>query len=331
MIAAVFVSVLAVLPPVHLQYDQVREYVDAGTPLPPPAAFDTEYERLKSVAAQHVEPQAQRAEVRSQALRILTEATVQERFQNLVTGTAFGLVGAAADANPFTHALAARPLSRASTEIAKQQYDARNAQMARQFAEVARGEVMQTLHSIPAVQRVSIWGDWVRIDSLADGTAMIYKPEMGTYIALDTINKRYRVVQAAAATAAPDMCGMFQTPQILSLGLTRIDGLPAHGYRIGPMSLVNGGGGFTSTSTVYYWDTPLPQATLARATQSPQTACWGLPGDRLALYSAQTTQNADPARNRLSFNSVLMRGHVRQLTGTDSALFNPPSDYTPIQ
>jgi hypothetical protein len=330
MIAAIFVSLLAVLQPVHLQYDQVREYVDAGTPLPPATAFDAEYRRMKGVVAQQIDPQSQRAEVRAQALRIVTAATVKQYFQNLVTGSAFGLVSAVADANPISHAVAARALSRASVEVAKQQQEALNAEMGRQFAEVARRSVLQSLHSMPAVQRVSIWGDWVRIDSLAEGTAMIYKPETGTYIALDTINKRYRIVQSPAATPGPDVCSFFQTPQITPLGATKIDGLPAHGYRIGPLSMANAGG-FTAMSTVYYWDAPIPPQTLALAMQSAQTGCWGLPADRLPLYYTQTTHNDDPARNRVSFDSVMMRGHVRTLTGADRALFDPPADYAPIE
>lgn len=330
MIAAVFAGLLAALPPVHLQYDQVREYVSAGTPLPAPAAFESEYNRLRGVVAQQIDPQAQRAEIRADAMRMLTAATIQQRFQNFASGTAFGLLSGAAAANPITHALAARVLSRASTDLAKKQYEALNAQMQRQSAQIAHRSVMQSLQSMPAVQRISIWGEWVRIDSIAEGTAMIYKPESGTYIALDTVNKRFRVVQAAATPAA-DVCSLFQTPQIQSLGASRIDGLAAHGYRIGPVSLAKNGGGYTSTGTVYYWDAALPAATLALATQSPQNACWGLPGDRLPLYSAQTTHNADPALAGVSFDSVLMRGHVRELSAADRALFDVPSGYTQIQ
>lgn len=331
MIATLFICLLAVLPPLHVQYDQVREYVDAGTPLPAPAAFDAEYNRLKGVAALHADPQAQRAEMRAQALRIMTASLLRERFQNLVTGSAFGLIGGIADANPITHALASRALSRASVEAAKRQQEAINAELTRQFAEMGHRSVQQSLQSMPAVQRISIWGDWVRIDSLAEGTAVIYKPETGTYIALDTINKRYRIVQssAASATPAPDVCRLFQTPQIAPLGAARIDGLPAHGYRIGPMSLAHDTN-YTTTATVYYWDTVLPVRTLAVATQSPQSACWGLPDDRLPIYYAQTARGSDELRTRMSFDSVLMRGHVRTLTDADRALFDPPSDYTPI-
>jgi hypothetical protein len=65
--------------------------------------------------------------------------------------------------------------------------------------------------------------------------------------------------------------------------------------------------------------------------QAAQNGCWGLPADRLPLYFMQTTHNDDATRNGVSFDSVLMRGHVHELTEADRALFDPPSDYTPIE
>jgi hypothetical protein len=339
--------------PVRVQYDQVREFLPAGTPLPDPGDFEQAYALAKSTIPPPP-PSAANAMAMARARMAALEATqVKQRFADMARGQAMSLLGSALGSipNPLVRMLAGRVVSGAEAKVEtearlkeQQALERREDQLA---TEAAQKTALQALRaSQPALQRVSIWGDWVRIDNPHDHSAVVYKPDLGRYIVIDEAHKLYRIVEAPPSIPEPPPEVCDQEGTVAALGASTLDGVPVYGYRA-TTSLSVDDMQMTHVQTLYFWDQPLSQRVMAIATGDPACPAGSpvagrYPPDRLPLYVAtdpgkisESDTDDDSALvamlGKSGIGSVQWRGHLRKLTDADRALFEPPAGYRQVQ
>ncbi len=322
LIAALIAAMKTAAPAaVRIQYDQIREVLSSAD-LPAYAAFDREYAAVSQSVPAPDQP-VSAAALRSQMLRMMAEEELRERFERMANGMALGLLSAASQVNAVAHAVVAPQLARMSTEMEKREYEAANARMQRQAAELNARVVRQSLRQMPALQRISIWDDAVRIDNPLDGSAIIYRA--GQYIAIDTLHHQYRIVNGEPPTSQcpPEMPSF----TVNSTTPRTVGGMAVDEYDISAQLSENKAAAVSSTMIVDVWNASMPAALLSIAQAD---TCAPLPSGRLVIYSAQESHISNPNLHALEMNSVLMRGHIRTLTDQDAALFGPPPGYERI-
>lgn len=340
------------LPPLHIQYDQIREFLAADAPLPGPDAFEQEYAKVKASLG-HPPPVPNAHEIAARELAAIKADQLKQRFADMARGMAmsvFGdLEGALSQANPIAGMVVNRLASRAEAKVEAQQFRHEQTEIQRRStARAARSGskvALASLQQLPGLQRISILGSEVRIDNPADDTAVVYKPATREYLVIDNAHKLYRISHGAPPTRPAMFCdGTLASFE--SLGPREVDGLRGQGYREQIRTTIADAGMSTETMrTFVLWNTPVPVDVLAIA--SGQTPCPAespvvgghFPVNRLVLYGAVTPQihSLDPddqgsvLANMHGPQSVRMRGHLRQLTDADRALFEPPPGYTQVQ
>ena len=347
----------AVSAPVRVQYDQVREFLPAGTPLPGPGDFEQAYVRAKS-AVPPPSPSAADAMAMARAeMETLEAMQVKQRFADMARGQAISLLSGAIGgiANPLVRMVAGRVLSGAEAKVEEAARQKEQQALEQRENEIAAANAQKTaLQALragePALQRISIWGDWVRIDNPHDHSAVVYKPDLGQYLVIDEAHKLYRILAAPPATPEPlpEVCD--QEGTVTALDASSLDGVPVHGYRatttlsMEDMQMTH----VTHVQILYFWDRPLPQQVLAVATGDATCPAGSpvarrYPQDRLALYvatdsgtiSENDSDDGDSAlmsmMGKSGVQSVQWRGHLRKLTDADRALFDPPEGYRQVQ
>jgi hypothetical protein len=344
----------AASPPVRVQYDQVREFLPAGTPLPGADDFEQAYARAKSAVPPPPPSAADAMAMVRAEMRALDAIQVKQRFADMARGQAISLLGGVIGgiSNPLVRMVAGRVLAGAEAKVeatARQREQQALEQRENELGSAnARKTALQALRAAePALQRVSIWGDWVRIDNPPDRSAIVYKPDLGRYLVIDEAHKLYRIVQAPPSAPAPlsDVCD--QPGTVTPLGAGTLAGLPVHGYRATTVLSMDDMQ-VTHAQTLYFWDQALPQQVLAIATGDATCPAGSpvarrYPRDRLALYvatgagtiSENDSDDDDSAlmsmMGKSGVQSVQWRGHVRTLTDADRALFDPPDGYRQVQ
>lgn len=323
-LAAAMIAVMTTAAPaaVRIQYDQIREFLSATDPLPSYEDFDRQYAAVTQTLHTSIRPVAA-SELKAQMLGVLVKEELRERFERMANGFGLGLLTTVSQANPILHAVTARTASKLSEDMERREFEAAQARMMRESAEINTRVVQQSLRQLPALQRISIWDDAVRIDNPADGSAIVYRP--GQYIAIDTVHRQYRVVTGEAPVqTCPGMLNL----KIDSTAAKVVSGLPVDEYDLTASISIGGPAGGASSSTVVdVWNTTIPASLLSMAQAA---ACAPLPVDRLVLYAAQQTHMDNPNLRALEMRSVLMRGHFHTLNDNDAALFAPPAGYERI-
>lgn len=317
--------------PVRLQYVQVREFLDPGTPPPPPESFD---EALAHAKAAPLPPAPTGAAAREMLAGLVAEQ-VQQRFISMAAGRLSGLLMAA---NPIVGMLAQGLIGKgeqALQEHAQQAMVARNAQQ-------TQASVMASLRRLPAFEIVSVWDDEVRIDNPREHTSMIYQPARGRYVVIDHAHKLYRIIGGPPPKPAQVDCG--EAPlSVTTLPARSEGGVEMAGARrvFGLEDGDDDDPGITVKQALYWWNQPIPADVLEMATG--EAACpagspaarGGPPPDRLVVYSGNTSHvdagEGDDLESAMGFNSVLMRGRFRKLGEADRALFEPPAGYRQVQ
>jgi hypothetical protein len=339
---------------VRVQYDQVREFLPAGTPLPRPAEFEQAYARAQSTIPPAPPSRADAMAMARAQMAAIEAMQVKQRFADMARGEAISLLNGAIGgiSNPLVKMLAGRVLSGAEAKVEDQARQKEQQALEQRENEIATANAQKTaLQALraaePALQRVSIWGDWVRIDNPHDHSAVVYKRDLGKYLVIDEAHKLYRIVEAPAPTPAPLAGVCDQEGSVTALGASALDGVSVHGYRA-TTTLSMEDMQMTHVQTLYFWDRPLPQQVLEIATgdaacpaDSPVARRY--PQNRLALYVATGPAkvggiDADDDDSGLAsmvgnsgIGSVEWRGHVRTLTDADRALFEPPAGYRQVQ
>lgn len=336
--------------PVRVQYIQFSEYFDDDAPLPQPADFDREYARVMAAAPPPGVTRVQLASLQEKELAAIRADRVGARFKDMARNAVFGLLNAAvgAVASPVAGRIVGQALDATSSKLdaaarqheyaaAEQRSTARQSRQAEQVA-------LQSLRHAAIVKRVSIWDSWVRIDNLREHTAVVYKPDIHRYLLIDEAHKLYRVIDGAPpppVEAPQATCSMqfHATP----LGPATVGGAPAHGYRT-TSAMQLPGMAMTHHGSIYFWDTPVPASVLTMATGYRPCAATtpvgrALPTDRLVLYRSigggkltlpDSQQRPQPTLQVPRIELVNMRGHLRALTDTDRALFEPPAGYRQV-
>jgi hypothetical protein len=340
--------------PVRVQYDQVREFLPAGTPLPAPDGFEQAYVQAKSTIPPPPPSAADAMATARGQMAALEAMQVKKRFADMARGQAMSLLGGALGSipNPLVRMLAGRVVSGAEAKIEaearlkeQQALEQRENEIATANAQKAALQALRA--GEPTLQRISIWGDWVRIDNPHDHSAIVYKPDLGKYIVIDEAHKLYRIVAAPPSTPEPlpEVCD--QEGAVAALGASTLDGMPVHGYRA-TTTLSMDDMQMTHVQTLYFWDQPLPQRVLEIVTADatcPADSPVGrrYPQNRLAVYVATGPakvsesdagdDNSDLAAmpGNAGVESVQWRGHVRTLGDADRALFEPPGGYRQVQ
>ncbi len=337
-------------PPLRVQYDQVREFFAPGTPPPAPGAFEQEYAKVKAQLDQPLPPMPDARELAEKQIAALEADQIKQRFINLARGEATTLLTAAvrglANANPVVGMLVDRVVSgaeaRVEERIAAQRQAAANRKRVAQARTGGTQAAMAALGRLPALQRISIWDGMVRIDNPREHTAVVYQPDRHRYLVIDDAHRFYRIVAGDAPTTSPDGCDS-RIVSFSDRGAGSFDGVAVHAYqlvtqtRLEDMDVV-------ATRTFELWATPVAPNVLALASGSAECPADSpavdgrYPVDRLALYSAMTSQMRDTEDDdddamlpSAGINSVMMRGHLRTLTAADHALFEPPPGYRRIQ
>lgn len=335
---------------VRVQFDQVREFLDNGAPIPPPGAFEQEYAKVKAAVPPAPPTLAdEMAMVRAQ-MKEVTALQVKQHFAEMARGEVTSLLGNLIGSipNPLARMVAGRVVSGAEAKVERQAWEKNQREIEqleqRQAVKTGHKIAMQSLRAIPGLQRVSIWGAWVRIDNPRDHSAIVYKPDLGRYLVIDDAHKLYRIVQGPAPVSAPQPAICDQAWTVTALGARTLAGVPAHAYRA-TGSASEEGMSWTHTQTLYFWDQPLPRKVLEIATGDATCPADSPVGSRypqglLPLYVAtQSNMTADsdspgmPAAllSQLGSESVQWRGHVRMLTDADRALFEPPAGYSQVK
>jgi hypothetical protein len=344
----------AVSAPVRVQYDQVREFLPADTPLPGPGDFEQAYARAKSTVPPPPPSAADAMAMAHAEMKALEAIQVKQRFADMARGEAISLLGGAIGSipNPLVKMLAGRVLSGAEAKVEDEARQKEQQALEQRENEIATANAQKTalqtlLAGVPTLQRVSIWGDWVRIDNPHDHSAVVYKRDLGKYLVIDEAHKLYRIVEAPAPTPAPLAGVCDQEGSVTALGASALDGVPVHGYRA-TTTLSMEDMQMTHVQTLYFWDQPLPQRVLEIVTADatcPADSPVGrrYPQNRLAVYVATGPakvsesdagdDNSDLAAmpGNAGVESVQWRGHVRTLGDADRALFEPPGGYRQVQ
>lgn len=335
--------------PVRIQYDQVREFLDAGAPLPGPDDFEQAYASAKSTIPPPPPSRADAMAIVESEMKAIKAMQVKQRFADMARGQAISLLNGAIRgiSNPLVSMIAGRALSGAEARMedqVRQREEQALQQREDQLANAAGQKMaMQALHAVPALQRISIWGKWVRIDNPVEHTAVVYRPDKGQYLVIDNAHKLYRIIDGPAPAPAPPPIICNQKGTVTALGAGNLDGVPVHGYRATTI-LSDDDLSMTDAQTFYAWDKPLPQRVLEIATGNPTCSPDSpvgrrYPQGRLMLYMATAPKQASAGNDgsdasmagSIGIETVQWRGHLRMLTDIDRALFEPPPGYRQVQ
>lgn len=340
--------------PVRVQYDQVREFLPAGTPLPRPEDFEQAYERAKSTVPPPPPSAADAMAMARAEMKALEAMQVKQRFADMARGEAISLLGGAIGSipNPLVKMLAGRVLSGAEAKVEDEARQKEQQALEQRENEIASANAQKTaLQALqagePALQRVSVWGGWVRIDNPLDHSAIVYKPDLGQYLVIDEAHKLYRIVAAPPSMPAPLSAICNQEGTVTALGASTMYGVPVHGYRATTVLSMDDMQ-MTHVQTLYFWDQTLPQQVLEIAAGDATCPAGSpvrrrYPQNRLALYVATdsgTIRESDAEDDdsavvsmigKSGIQSVMWRDHVRTLTDSDRALFDPPEGYRQVQ
>jgi hypothetical protein len=344
----------AVSAPVRVQYDQVREFLPADTPLPGPGDFEQAYARAKSTVPPPPPSAADAMAMAHAEMKALEAIQVKQRFADMARGQAISLLNGAIGgiSNPLVKMLAGRVLSGAEAKVEDAARQKEQQALEQRENEIATANAQKTalqtlLAGVPTLQRVSIWGDWVRIDNPRDHSVVVYKPDLGQYLVIDEAHKLYRIIDAPPSATAPLSAVCDQEGTVTPLGASTLEGVPVHGYHATTVLSMDDMQ-VTHAQTLYFWDQALPRQVLAVATGNATCPAGSpvarrYPQDRLALYvatdsgtiSENDSDDDDSAlmsmMGKSGVQSVQWRGHVRTLTDADRALFDPPDGYRKVQ
>jgi len=208
-----------------------------------------------------------------------------------------------------------------------------------------------------AIYRYSYLGDWVRVDDLLAQTAAIARPDKGETIFLNLHSKTYHTVAAPAKPGpipetSPSPSAGPPAPDNYRIEVTSgrapamaLDGLPATGMSLdGKLTTVHATSGCIDMQGSMHWLLYQAQDVAAIAHEpmnfSEPLAIFHCTFDtahafvkpastNLVLYlSVSLSVTAGPIQVR-PIISVLERGNVVKLTGSDAALFDIPPDFLP--
>lgn len=279
--------------PAHVQYDQLVIYLADGAPAPSPQAFEQEYAKVRS---QMPPPPVSSVEVEAMMAKEMAASKADEikmEFADWSRGTAESLLGTALSAIrvPLVGNIAGyaadRTIGKAEVKTRQRELKELQHRSDQRQAEAAQQMALQSLRSsTAALQRVSIWGTWVRIDNPLDHTAIVYKPDLHRYLVMDNAHKLYRIIGGPPPQSSPIGCDADELSS--PLGPSTLGGVPVHGYRT-TLSRNLDGETIANTLTTYRWDRALPPQVLAVATghaPCPPDSPVGRvsPGNHLILY-----------------------------------------------
>lgn len=315
-----------------MQYVQFTEYFDGNATLPTPDAFEKEFAK---VMAQVPPPAVSREEVYLAAIKGLAAMKFDQlldKYRDMARGTVESLVGDLAHSIhvPLVGGLvgraADRAMGKADLEAHKTEWQNEERRSIRRQTKFSTREALQTLRHGATVQRVSIWGSWVRIDNLRDHSTIVYKPELHRLLAIDAAHKLYRIVSGAASTKPVLPTFVCDTKLTYKpIGPRLIGGLPVQGYHVRSTMLVSNMA-VSNGVTIYFWDTPMPAPVLALATGqkscSPDTPVGrAMPRDRLMVYRALDSSKTTAADESGEHEIALMESQLhRPLTADERAL-----------
>lgn len=335
--------------PVRIQYDELRLNVRSGQPVADPDSFERHYAaaldhfaRSESLSARQAAVAAQR----EKALRALNGPGAGERILGMLTGEVMRLLG---NANPVAAMVFGMVTGAA-------QRGSGNAEMRRQVeVHEAEERLREEETWRPTLRRISIWDRWLRVDDLDDGSAIIYKPDAGEYLVLDTRLKTWVRLGAAPVSEvakligdSPDRCSYPLQEQPTPLGTRRIAGHDADGYRsVERMAGVPATGqAMITETTVWLARQRLPGDILALLNGFPMcpddsafARSLAMPDDRVVLYESMATRieggrgtPADQAAAAALPDQLGFEQHLRTLDERDrDALFVVPADYRELR
>ncbi|NYT36071.1 hypothetical protein ERD78_04235 [Allopusillimonas soli] len=219
--------------PARFQYDALDLVVPAGQLPDGPDSFERHYARALdefSHTASLAQRRAEAAVKRETALRALRGADAGARILDMISGEAGSLLS---QVNP----VAGMVFDMAMGAVRKERED--GARKAEALAQQAEDNLRQAELNRPRLRRIAVWDRWLRVDDLDDASAVIYKPDVGEYLVLDTREKTWVRLAGApepdeiAASIADDPARCNYTPQrtVKQLPSKRIGGHDALGYR----------------------------------------------------------------------------------------------------
>lgn len=335
----------------RIQFLQLAEFVPAGQPVPPPGAFEQEY--AKALKAPKPTPPS-KAEAVAQMAAITTANSLEQRLSGMLTGKLFGFIGhALSNLNPIAGMAGNMLASSAEGAIDSKAQQAANAQMRSNMTMMNRHNLQRALG--PRLIRISVWNNRLRVDSLTDGTAVIYRPDLHRYYLLDTAHKTYKSLPEGPAKAPIKYMCNRKVVESDKLGAVRVAGIDTVGYKtVYGMSAgdMPGGGDMPfdmqAVMTDYIANVDFPYAMFSRAENvgvcppdSPALQTQR-PIDKLAVYSTVRSEvklkpGAPPqmaamlsSMRSMQFTSVMWHAHLRTLGAADEKLFEVPKGYKQV-
>lgn len=334
--------------PVRIQYDELRLNVPSGRPPADPDSFERHYAAALEHFARSEPLSARQAKVREQreaALRAMNGPGAGDRILGMLTGEVTRLLGNANPIAGMVFGMITGAAGRGSGDKAMQrQVEANEAEESLRDEETWR----------PTLRRIAIWDRWLRVDDLDDGSAVIYKPDVGEYLVLDTRMKTWVRLRSApvsdVARLVGDDAGRCSHPigeRAMPLGTRRIAGHEADGYRsVERMANVPvAGQAMVTETTVWLARQHLPDDILALLNGFPVCPADSafarsltVPDDRVVLYESMVTRiegargtAVAPADGGLP-DQLSFEQHLRPLDGRDrDALFAVPADYREVR